>query len=833
MIDLRLAVRSLLKSPLITGAAVLSLALGIGANAAIFSIFQRLLLQPLPVERPEELVNLLAPGPKPGSQSTNASGDVETVFSYPMFRDLEASEQAHEVFTGLAAHRSFQANLAAGGDTISGEGALVSGSYFPVLGLRPALGRLLGPDDDRDVGGHPLVVLSHAYWSGRFAASPDVLDRTLVVNGRPMTIVGVAPEGFHGTTLGQDPQVFAPITMREVLVPGPKDFERRQSYWAYLFARLRPGISPEHARAALNVAYTSIIREVEVPLQQGLSEQTLERFAAKELQIEPGPRGQSSLYGEISTPLLLLLCVTGFVLLIACANLANLLLVRALEKSGEIAVRLSLGAQRHQVVAQLLTESFLLGLAGSALGFLVARGTLWLLLSLIPADSQLGLDEHFGAAAWLFLAVLALVTGLVGLFPALHATGQDLSGRLKGQAGRSSASRTARRFRAALVTLQIALSTALLVSAGLFTQSLRNVSRVDLGIDVPHLATFGISPELNNYEPAASRGLFARVEEEIAALPGVSQVTASMVPLVGGSNWGSNVTVEGFETGPDTDTHSSFNRVGSGFFSTLGIPLLAGREIEPRDDLGAPKVAVVNQAFARKFGLGVDAVGKRMQLGGGTDLDIEIIGLVADSSYSEVKDSVPPVCYLPYRQSEEIGSLFFYTRTDGDPKNLLPSLRTVVSQLDPSLPVDQLRTMELQVQQNVFLDRMLTTLSAAFALLATLLAAIGLYGVVAYSVGQRTREIGLRMALGADGSRVRRLVLGGVGWMTLVGGLLGLAAALALGRLAGSLLYGLDGYDPAVLLTSAVLITTITLAAGVLPALRAARIDPMVALHDE
>lgn len=833
--NLRQAYRALLKSPVVTGAAILSLALGIGANAAMFSIFEELVLRPLPVEQPEDLVNLLAPGPKPGSQSSNVSGGTDAVFSYPMFRDLQASREAREVFSGIAAHRYVDTNLAFEGNTVAGEGVLVSGSYFPVLDLRPARGRLLGPEDDRDVGAHRVAVLSHGFWETDLGGPPGVIGKTLVVNGEPLTIVGVAPRGFSGTSLGQRPDVFLPITLTEALVPNWEVFENRRSYWIYLFARLAPGTSLEQAQAAINAPYRSIVQEIEVPLQSGMSEQTLERFAAKQVVLEPGARGQSEIHGEISTPLLLLLCVTGFVLLIACVNLTNLLLVRATHRSGEIAVRLALGAKRRHVVTQLLTESFVLAICGALLGWLVARGTLGLLISLLPPEADLGFGTDLGPVAWGFLALLAAVTGLVGLIPALRATRHDLTTTLQGQAGRGGTSRGSQRLRTTLVTLEVALAMMLLVSAGLFARSLYNVSRVDLGIEVEQVATFAISPELNGYAPEASRALFLRLEEELAALPGVQGVTVSSVALLSGNNWGSDLTVQGFEAGPDTDTNARYSYVGPGYFRTLGIPLLAGREFEPRDALGAPRVAVVNEAFARKFNLGYDAVGKRMQQGRGNaiDLEIEIVGLAASSKYSEVKDDNPPLFFLPYRQAEDLGSVAFYVRTAGDPKQILPSLRSVVAGLDPNLPVEDLHTLAYQVGENVFLDRMLMTLSSGFALLAMLLAAIGLYGVVAYSVAQRTREIGVRMALGAGSQRIRRWILGHVGRMILVGSALGLLCALALGRLAGSLLFELDGHDPLTLGISAVVLALVALAAGAAPAWKASRIDPMSALRSD
>ena len=830
LINPRQAFRSLFKPPLVTAAAILSLALGIGANAAIFSIFERMIMRPLPALDPSRLVNLEAPGPKPGSQSSNTAGNSESVFSHPMFRDLE---QAESDFTGIAAHRAFGANLAYAGNTLSGQGMLVSGSYFEVLGLTPALGRLFGPDDDRVPGGHPLVVLSHSYWTHRFGARRDVVDDALVVNGRPMTIVGVAPSGFTGTTLGQDPQVFVPITMRGSMIPGWEGFDNRRSYWAYLFARLRPGVSVEQAAASINVAYKAFIQEIELPLQEGLSDQGLERFRDKEIVLAPGRRGQSVVHQELRAPVLLLMSVTGFVLLIACANVANLLLTKATNRASEIAIRMSIGAQRRQVIAQLLTESLLLATMGGALGLLFAQWTLRFIVSILPAEGPSQFGFEIGPPTWLFLVVLTLVTGLVGLFPALHCTRHDLVVSMRNQSAQSSRSRAATRFRAAMATLQIALSMTLLISAGLFTKSLLNVSRVDLGLELDRVATFGISPDLNNYTPTESRALFERLEDELLALPGVTGVSASLVPLIGNSNWGSNVSVQGFEDGPDVDTHSNFNEVGPAYFRTLGIPLIAGREFERRDTLEAPKVVIVNETFARKFNLGRDAVGKRMQVGAGDELDIEIVGLAQDAKYSEVKRATPPVFFTPYRQDESVGSIYFYVRTQGDPGLVLPTLRGLVSRLDPNLPIEDLRTMLFQVRESVSLDRILTTLSAAFAILATLLASIGLYGVLAYSVAQRRHEIGLRMALGADRSKVRRMIQRQVGWLTVPGALLGIVTALGVGRLARSILFELEGFDLTVFVVATLMLLSVASLAGLLPALRAAQIDPMTALREE
>jgi len=835
MSNLKFAFRTLFKTPFVTIVAIVSLALGIGANAAIFSLFNQMLLQPLPAAEPNRLVNLLVPGPKPGSQSCNQAstrGNCDDVLSYPMFRDLEREQQ---VFAGLAAHRVVSANIAYGGQTVNGDLLLVSGSYFGVLGIQPAVGRLIGPGDDRIIGESPVVVLSHGFWTTRFAADRGLLNQTMIVNGQAMTIVGVAPRGFTGTTIGAEPKVFVPLTLRKPVNPWSERMDNRRNYFLYVFGRLKPGVSIEQARASLDPQYRAIVNDVEATLQTGMSPQTLARFKTKPILLEPGARGQSAIPNTARPSLRLLLGVTAFVLIIACANIANLLLARSAARAGEMAVRLSIGASRGRLVFQLLTESLLLAVLGGIAGMFVAQWTLDLIASLLPNFAATTLDFHVDRTAMLFGAALTIGTGLLfGLFPAIHSTRPDLVSSLKGQAGQPSGARAAARFRTSLATAQIALSMALLVSAGLFTKSLMNISRVDLGVKVDNVIMFGLSPELNGYTPARTKQLFERLEEELAALPGVNGVTSALVPLLGGSNWGNDVAVEGFPAGPDTDTNSRFNEVGPEYFRTLGVPLIAGREFRRADGAGAPKVAIVNEAFAKKFNLGRDAVGRRIGNRGDKEgLDTQIVGLVQNAKYSEVKREVPPLFFRPYRQDDRLGNITFYVRTSLDPEQFLPNVPKVVAKLDANLPVEDLRTMPQQIRQNVFLDRMISVLSAAFAGLATLLAAIGLYGVLAYTVSQRTREIGLRMALGAAPSRVRGMVLRQVGVMTIVGGVIGLTAAIWLGRLAQSLLFEMKGYDPVVLVSAAAALTVVALGAGFVPAHRASQVDPMQALRYE
>ncbi len=829
MFNLKLALRTLFKSPFVTVVAALSLALGIGANAAIFSLFDEILRRPLPVHEPDRLVNLSAPGPKPGSQSCGQAGSCDDVFSYSMFRDLERAQTS---FTGIAAHVEFGANVGFNKQTVNAQGMLVSGSYFPLLGIKPALGRLLTPSDDQIIGGHLVAVLGHAFWESRLGGDPAVLNQTVVINGQPMTIIGVAPRGFKGTTLGNRPDVYVPISMRGVMNAGWRGFDDRRNYWAYLFARLRPGVTLEQAQAAINGPYRQILNQVEGPLQTGMSDQTKTQFLAKQIGLTDGRRGQSDIHSEATTPIILLFTLTGIVLLIACANIANLLLARGAGRSMEVAVRLSLGATRLHVLGQLLTESVLLALLGAFVSLAFAHWTLAFITSLLPAEASAALNFALSWPTIAFAFALAVATGLLfGLFPALHSTRPDLVTTLRNSEGRLASGKQATRFRTSLVTAQIALSMALLTSAGLFIKSLRNVNRVDLGLDVENVITFRIVPARNGYDSTRTKGLYARVEEQLTALPGVNGVTAATVPLIAGSNWGNNVSVEGFRQDPDTDAQSLFNLIGVDYFRTLGIQILAGREFTPTDMMGAPRVAIVNQEFARKFRLGRDAVGKRMATGRTDTLNIEIVGLVRNAKYSDVKDSIPPVYYLPYRQRADVGGISFFARTASDSRQLLRAIQPLIARLDTDLPVEDLKTMPQQIRETLVIDRMVSFLSAAFAAVATLLASVGLYGVLAYSVAQRTREIGVRMALGAQTGKVRALVLRQVALMTLVGGVVGMAAAIAFGRAARSLLFELEGHDPFVMVLSAIVLALVALAAGYVPALRASRIDPMQALR--
>ena len=827
--NLRLALRTLLKSPMVTGVAVVSLALGIGSNAAIFSLYSEVLLRPLPVTEPERLVNLEAPGPKPGAVSCDAAGGCDEVFSYPMFRDLEREQT---VLTGLAAHRALQVNMTYRSRSLHGTATLGSGSYFPTLGLAPAAGRLFGREVDEPISGHPSVVLSHEFWQSDLGGSPDVVGDAMMVNGRSLTIIGVAPAGFRGTTLGPRPKIFVPLIMHGALSAGDVGFEDRRNYWIYLFGRLKPHLSIDQAGVGLAPLYRSILAEVEAPLQVDIGSQVLDRFLARPLLLRDGRRGQSRLDEGVDAPILVLFAVTALVVLIACANIANLLLARSTDRTSEMAVRLSLGASRRRLLAQLLMESWLLAMLGGAAALVVAQWTLRSIGALLPPDVADMLRLELDPYAIPFTAAAALATGLLfGIVPALHGTRAELVFALKDDAGQPTGGRSTSRFRNGLVVAQLAMALTLLVGAGLNIRSLQNMNNVDRGLRTDGVVAFTLWPD-PSYGDARRQALWERLESVLAAQPGVTNVAAATGLLFyGGAR--TNIVVDGSETGPDPDGYARFDSIAPGYFETLGIPLLAGRPFTDLDTQRTQKVATVSEAFARRFSPGRDVIGSRLGYGDrDADPDTEIVGLVPDTWSSSIYRPDPPMLYVPLRQyAASSGSLSFYVRSGLPLNGLLRSIPTLVGGIDPNLTVTFLETLSQRHRDRNWQLRVGTILSTAFAVLATLLSAVGLYGVLAYTVAQRTREIGLRMALGADARWLCTMVLGQIGRMTLVGTAIGLAGAFAFGRVAQSLLYEIDGLPTVVVVAAVVGLVVVALAAGVVPAHRASRINPMTALR--
>jgi putative ABC transport system permease protein len=829
--DLRYALRGLLARPTFLLVAVLSLGLGIGVNTAIYSLYHQVVLRPLPVPQADGLVNLSAPGLKPGNTSSNNSGPREAIFSYPMFRDLERLQRS---FEGIAAHRGMRVNVASGEETRAGNATLVSGSYFGLLRLQPALGRLLGPQDDGALGAAPVAVLAHPYWRDAFGAAADVVGRSVVINGQPHTVVGVAPEGFAGTTFGAQPQVFLPLTQRWQLAPqAAKDHQDRQSYWLYLFARRQPGTSLEQADTDLNGLYGTLLRDVELPLHGFLGPQEREQFAQKRITFAEGARGQSTAAANAGTPLALLLAAAALVLLVACLNIANLMLARGAARASEFALRASIGASRLRLLRQMLVEAALIALGGALAALPLAAATLRLLGAILPVSGASAFAlELDGVALQAAFALGFATVALFGLFPALQLARTQPIAALRGDSARSGGSRTAARFRGALATAQVAFSMVSLALAGLFLQSLVNLGRVDLGLRPEGVAVFSVSPELNGYSPERSAALFDRIEAELAALPGVAHAAGSMVPVLTDNEWSSNISLAGFADAPSDDMQIAYNKVGPRYFDALSMRMLAGRGIAATDLAGGPKVALVNQAFVDRFRL-ARPVGTRMAFGDREELDIEIVGVVSNSKYADVREPDQAQAFLPWRQQAGLGSLNFYVSTSLEPDALLPQIRALVHRLDPNLPVESLTTLPRQIDELLVTDRFVGSLATAFAVLSTLLAALGLYGVLSYTLAQRMREIGLRLALGAAPARLRRMVFGQVGRLTLVGGVLGLAAAIALGRLGQSLLFGLEGHDPVALGGAALLLGAVAFATGWWPARRAERIDPAVALRHE
>ena len=832
MSNLKLTLRGLARSPLFTVTAILSLAVGIGANTSIFSIVDQIMLRLLPIKNPQELVFLYHPGPVQGRVSNDEGGG--PVFSYPMFREMQNLQTA---FAGLAGARGEGVSLSYKNQPLNGEAHMISGNYFELLGVEAAMGRLLNLADDSMEDPHPVAVLSHTFWQRQFGADRSMLNQTILVNGYPLTIVGVSQKSFRSEKSSSTPDIYIPVTMKRLLNPDYKGLENRKDYWFTLIARLKPEYALEKSEAAINTVYRGQL-EIDEKLLNKPSDSFLQRFRAKRIILKPGEHGRGGIREQGKQPLFLLMGITALVLLLACANVANLLLARAAARTREVALRLALGASRSQIIRQLLLESFLLAVGGAVLGLVVAHWTTRVILSEIPASA--GVSDQISAAldprVLLYCLGLALATVfLFGLFPALSSTKPDLAPSLKDQAGQTTATGSANFFRKALVTTQVAVSLLLLISAGLFAKTLVNLNHVDLGVKIDNLMTFSLNPKLNKYSDERTLLLYKQLNEKLAAIPGVIQVSSARVPVIAGSSSSQNISVQGYVAQNEDDEDSSYNETGADYFRTLGLPLISGREFTAQDIAATPKVAVVNEAFAKHFFGGQNPIGRRFDRGksGTPKYEIEIVGLVKNAKYSSIQEAPPRVFYIASVQYVRQDSQSFYVRTGLDPKLISNSIRATISSLDPNLPVRDLKTMQAQVDENLFAERLMALLTAGFAGLATLLAAIGLYGVLSFNIARRTREIGIRMALGATQGNVRKLVVREAGIMLGIGTIAGIGAAVGLGRFVDSLLFGMKPWDPYVYLSATVLLALVALLAAYVPVRRATKVDPMVALRYE
>src|ERR1035437_4658738 len=822
--DFLYAIRNLRRSPLFTIVALLSLALGIGANTAVFTIADQMLLRLIPVKHARQLVWFTSPGPQSGMSWG------ENRFSYPMYRDFR---DHNSVFEGVAVRFATDLNLSYNNRSERIQAELVSGAWFDTLGLTTALGRGLTSGDDVLPGAHPVVVLTYDYWKSRFNGNPGILNQTVLLNGRPMTVVGVAAPGYHGFDPGARVDALVPTMMKAEMTPTWNGLNDRRVLWLQVVGRLRSGVTGRLAQACLEPYYHGLLI-MEMQTMKFRSERSRAGFATKPLIFVSAGKGVSELREEFSAPLLILGGIVGLLLLIACANVANLLLARAAGRQKEIAVRLAVGASRFLLVRQLIADSLVLSSAGGAIGILFAWWTGGALLGLLANSADLPLSTAPDLRVLAFTFVLSLLTGIIfGLAPAWQTTSPKLALTLKDHAGSVSAGGGHVRLRKALVVSQVALSLLMLIAAALFARSLHNLKNVDLGFRRERLLSFAVDPSLSGYGAERIRRFAGEVQVRVAATQRVQTAAVGEMGVISGNHKRASIAIEGYQPKDDENMSPCFDTVSPGYFQTLGIPTLAGREFTARDRMGAPRVAVVNDVFANSYFHNDNPIGRRFGLGRGSKGEIEIVGVVRGAKYSQVDEKTPPEVYLALAQDENPSSLVVYARTAGDPRAVFAALRREVNGLDPALPITSLRTMEDRIDESLSAQRAMASLSAFFGILATLLAAIGLYGVMAYTVTRRTREIGIRLALGAGRASLLKLVLREVAILTVAGVVIAIPVALAVTRLVRSELYGIVPNDPFSIAAAALVLASVALLAGYIPAERATRVDPITALRYE
>ena len=828
--DIRYGLRTLARNPGFAAVAVLTLALGIGANAAIFSLMNALLLRTLPVNNPSQLV-LFGEG-KWGGIMDELPNRSWQLFSFPFYRQVQGDSSAFSDVTAISSMSSApHGTIGDSAETEEIYAHLVSGTFFSTLGVNPILGRTFGEDDDRIPGGSPVAVASYAWWKRRFGGAPSIIGEKMSIGSTVYTIIGVTPQEFFGTSVGESPDVWIPLSMEEVLPPGWKGLNDKMFQSLYIIARRRPELSIEQAQTNVNVLFKQAA--LEMAGSQPAKKQ-LDGIQHAFIKLTPAASGLSRLRAQFSQPLRALMAAVGLVLLIACANIANLLLARATNRQREIAVRMSMGAGRWRVIRQLLTESFTLAMLGAVLGVALASWASKLLLVMVSGGPEtIPVDVGLDSRVLVFVVLVSLATPLLfGMAPAWRAARVELNSSLK--QGRNIAAVNSPLARA-LVVGQVALSLVLLVGAGLFLRTLVNLTNVDMGFDKHNVLVFGIEPASVGYkEDSRLTRLYQEIERRVSAIPGVRAASFSFFTFNQGA-WSEDAWTP--EESPEAKGNREvvYNKVGRGFFSAMGLKLLSGRTFDQQDSENSPKVAVINETMARLFFPNESPLGRRFRMDGPDakpENDRIVVGVVRDAKYMALKERPWPAAYLPY--SQEPGYLWnFEVRYSGDAGSTAPAVRQVIHDVDPRLPVTGAGTLAEQVDHSVVDQRLTAQLSSFFGLVAVFLACIGIYGLMSYAVVHRTNEIGIRVALGAQQGQVLRLIMRQGLVLAASGVAVGIALALIFTRLLRSLLFGVQPFDPVTFIGVAFLLTLIALAACYLPARRAMRVDPVVALRYE
>jgi predicted permease len=821
MNDFRYALRTLQRSPGLAAVAVTSLALGIGANTAIFSVANAVILRSLPVQKPNELVVL---------RYVTKKGNIFDSFSY---RDYLALHDAPDVLQGLSATSSIEVNLASEEATERVLGQLVSGNYFPVLGVRPRIGRLIGPEDDRDAGGHPVCVISQGLWQRRFGSAQDVVGRKIDLNGRAYSILGVTPEGFDGTGQGTRAQVYIPLMMAAQVLSRPSNPKAQPPFlewtdWLQLVGRRKSNVTLARAETVLDTRFA----QLPVAHRDSTFEMSSRHGKPGErsrLLVVDGRQGFDNLRFSYERPLLLLLFGVGLLLLIACANVASLLAARASGQRKQIAIRLALGASRWALIRQQLAESSLLAAGGAASGLLFSIWMSDLLLQLAPARNNLQIDVRPDLVVVGFLIGVACLTVLLfGIAPALESGKSGVGPVLKSDSTGGGKRRGA--LGGMLVATQVALSIILLAGAGLLLRSLHNLKSIQIGFEPENVAVASLNPGANRYSSERAHALFESLIDRAETIPGVRAASAAMVSPLSGSLWVYSVEVPGYPAAPKEIPMAYVNAIGPGYFATIGSHLISGREFTRRDREGAPNVAVVNEQMAKKFWPGRDPLGQRFKAAAAEDKEVEVIGVVRDSIYRELREPKQTILYVPLLQGN-FKTATLHLRITGDSAAVFTELRSRARELDREVPLYGMRTLETQIAGTLSPERMLASVSTILGALAIILAMVGLYSILANAVAQRTREIGIRMALGAEQRQVIAMVLRDTLKMVAIGVLVGIPVSLATSRWIVSYLYGIKPQDPFTFAAIVTLLALAAIAAAYVPSRRASKVDPMVVLR--